>query len=90
MHQGIFVAGLATVSIDNANVFGNEEGIQAEGIPNLLLGRSVITGNSSGITNNINNTSPNTFFTYKDNRINENTSDITGSTPALNAALNLQ
>ena len=43
-----------------------------------LLGRSVITGNGTGI---FNGTSPNTFFTYKDNSISENSTDITTSSP---------
>jgi len=35
----------------------------------VLLGRSIITGNGTGIDNA---TSPNSFFTYKDNRITGN------------------
>src|SRR5271170_6039509 len=38
----------------------------------LLLGRSVITGNSTGV---VNNPSPNTFYTYGNNQINGNTTD---------------
>jgi hypothetical protein len=65
------IAGL-TVSIDNASVTGNGDvGIYAANTPQVLLGRSVIVGNNIGIANN---TSPsNTFYSYKDNRINLNT-----------------
>jgi hypothetical protein len=51
----------------------------------VTLGRSVITANSAdGIRND---TSANTFFSYKDNRINENGTDISA---ALNYSLALQ
>ena len=84
-NDGIFVDGPATVSIDNTNISGNiNVGISAAGTPKVLLGRSVVTGNGTGIQNN---TSPNTFYTYKDNRINENTTDITSP---LNTTLALQ
>ncbi len=63
--------GTLLVSIDNATVTNNtEDGIDANGIVQVLLGRSVITGNGRyGIDNT---TSPNTFYSYKDNRINGN------------------
>jgi hypothetical protein len=74
---GIFVGGTAAspvkASIDNVSVSGNLDGIGASGTANVLLGRSVITGNTTGISNQ---TSPNTFFTYGDNRIDLNTTDI--------------
>jgi hypothetical protein len=74
-----------TVSIDNVSVIGNSIGIDAQGTSNVLLGRSVISGNSFiGIANN---TSSNTLFTYKDNRIDRNGTDI--SAP-LNASTALQ
>jgi hypothetical protein len=78
-----------TVSIDNVSSAGNSTAIIAIGTPKVLLGRSVITGNGTGITNE---TSPNTFFTYKDNRINENTTDIcsTAGCSPLNTTLALQ
>jgi hypothetical protein len=67
------------VSINNVSVSGNGSiGIQAVGTPSVLLGRSVITGNGgNGIANS---TSPNTFYTYGDNRINLNNgfTDISG------------
>lgn len=76
------------LSIDNLTASGNFEGILASGTTNVLLGRSVITGNTHGI---INNTSPNSFYTYKDNRINQNAlDDISGVTPTLNTTLNVQ
>jgi hypothetical protein len=75
-------------SIDNVSVFGNTFiGIAAYNTPKVLLGRSVITGNVTGL---LNNTSQNTFYTYNDNRINENGTDIGGTTPSLNTSLTLQ
>jgi hypothetical protein len=62
------------VSIDNTTVSGNLIGIAAAVTSNVMLGRSVITANSTdGI---LNSTSPNTFYSYSDNRINGNGSDI--------------
>jgi len=61
------------VSIDNVSISGNNTGIQAVTPANVLLGRSVITGNSLGV-NNL--TSPNTFGSYRDNRINLNGTDV--------------
>jgi hypothetical protein len=68
----------ANVSIDNVTVNGNATaGILANGIAHVMLGRSVITQNSTGV---INSTSPNTFYTYRDNRINLNFSaDVQGA-----------
>jgi hypothetical protein len=63
------------VSIDNTSITGNVGtgndgyGIWAEGTSKVTLGRSVITANGNGI---INDTSPNTFYSYQDNRINLN------------------
>jgi hypothetical protein len=63
--------GTLQVSIDNTTITNNaEDGIDADGTVKVLLGRSVITGNGEhGIDNA---TSPNTFYSYKDNRINGN------------------
>jgi hypothetical protein len=65
---------LMTVTIDNATIsdnFGN--GIVASNVTGsqmtVELGRSVITNNPIGINNQ---TSPNGFFSYGDNRINSN------------------
>ena len=73
-------SGLATkISIDNVSTTGNGTGVAAFGTANVLLGRSVITGNGTGV---LNSTSLNTFFTYKDNRINLNTSSDGANTLA--------
>jgi hypothetical protein len=58
-----------TISIDNTSVNNNGEGITATNTAIVTLGRSVITGNNGGI---INTTSPNTFYSYQDNRIDNN------------------
>jgi hypothetical protein len=87
-NDGIFGNGPATLklSIDNSNISGNSNyGIYADVKSNVLLGRSVITGNGTGV---FNNTSPNTFYTYKDNRINENGTDTGGT--ALNTTFTFQ
>jgi len=68
-----------TVSIDNVSVAGNAvRGIEVDNTAMVLLGRSVITTNGTGI---VNDTGPNnTFYTFGDNRIGGNTTDITGNT----------
>jgi hypothetical protein len=76
---GIFAGdgiGTLKVSIDNVTVSGNNIGIDGESPANVLLGRSVITGNGTGV---LNNTSPNTFSTYQDNRINLNGTDVSAA-----------
>jgi hypothetical protein len=73
--SGINVAGGTApvkVSVDNVSASGNGFGIQDNGTANILLGRSVITGNISGV---MNSTAPNTFYTYKNNQINLNGTD---------------
>jgi hypothetical protein len=65
------------VSIDNVTANGNSFGIGMGGVARVVLGRSIITGNGTGIEND---TSPNSFFTYKDNRITGN-SNIDISSP---------
>jgi hypothetical protein len=74
-----------TVSIDHVSIVGNGSiGIDAETTSAVILGRSVITGNVIGVKNN----TPNTFFTYQDNRIfGDTTTDI--SSP-LNPSVLLQ
>ena len=74
-----------TVSVDNVTMSGNNFGIAEVNSHRVLLGRSVITGNATGVANS---TSPNTFYTYKDNRINLNTT--TDVTNALNTTLSVQ
>jgi hypothetical protein len=74
-----------TLSIDNVSAIGNAvDGISVFDTTEALLGRSVITGNGTGIDNS---TSPNTFYTYKDNRINKNGTNISS---ALNTTLTVQ
>jgi hypothetical protein len=63
------------LSIDNVTVSGNNSGIVAVAPANVLLGRSVITGNNVGV---FNTTSPSTIGSYHDNRINLNTIDVSG------------
>jgi hypothetical protein len=75
-NSGLVVAGSSasiSVSIDNVSFVDNFVGISVSGFTKVLLGRSVVTGNTTGIQNQ---TLPNTFYTYKDNRINGNTTDI--------------
>jgi hypothetical protein len=70
--------GSLTVSIDNSNMNHNGRGgLTAENSVKVLLGRSVITSNA--IWGAGNGTSPNTFYTYGDNRINENGTDISSN-----------
>jgi len=77
--------GTLKLSIDSADISGNGgSGIKATTTTQLLLGRSVITGNSIGVSNA---TASNTIYTYKDNRINLNGNDI--SSP-LNTTLPVQ
>src|SRR5258708_682728 len=62
------------VSIDNTTSNSNVVGISAIHTSKVTLGRSVITANTyDGINNG---TSPNTFYSYQDNRINGNGTDI--------------
>jgi hypothetical protein len=72
--NGIGVSGLTasvTVSVDNVSASGNAIGVQGSGTASVLLGRSVITGNTIGIANS----TANTFYTYKNNQINLNGTD---------------
>jgi hypothetical protein len=63
-----------TVSIDNTSIVDNfGDGIAAVNSTKVTLGRSVITGNVNGI---VNATSPNTFYSYQDNRIDDNRTDV--------------
>jgi hypothetical protein len=74
-----------TVSVDNVSMSGNSIGIAGVNSPQVLLGRSVITGNATGV---LNSTAPNAFYTYKDNRINLNTT--TDGANSLNTMLSMQ
>jgi parallel beta helix pectate lyase-like protein len=75
---GIFIEGYATTtSIDNTVITGNGTGIYSEpsGNPEMtvLLGRSVITGNTQyGVNNQVNGFTNPPFYSYDDNRINGN------------------
>jgi hypothetical protein len=69
-----------TVSIKNLVAINNFQGISATGTSNVQVSQSVITANTYGI---INDTMPNTFYTFNDNQISQNDiADITG--PMLN------
>jgi len=72
--------GTMTVTIDNVSAIGNNVGIAATTNATALLGRSVITGNNVGVSNA---TMSNTFYTYGNNQINLNNTDIN---PSLNTA----
>jgi hypothetical protein len=61
--------GALTVSIDTVTTNGNVAGIAFDNAANVLLTRSVIQSNATGIAND---TSPNTFYTYGNNVINLN------------------
>jgi hypothetical protein len=61
------------VSVDNVSASSNNVGINTSNNANLLLGRSVITGNTTGVNNNA------TIYTYHDNRIDLNTTDVAGN-----------
>jgi hypothetical protein len=66
-----------TLSIDNVSVVGNANtGIVVTGPATVLLGRSIVAANGIGVENN---TNANTFYTYKDNRINLNGMDFAGT-----------
>ncbi len=65
------------VSIDNMGITGNINGMGASNTAKVLLSRSVITDNTdNGIENS---TTPNTFYTYGNNQINLNATDILGT-----------
>jgi hypothetical protein len=79
-----------TVSIDNVTVASNSnDGIFVTNTAIVLLGRSVITGNNIGVQNS---TTPNTFYTFDDNRIDKNIVDIcnTSGCSPLNTSLKTQ
>ena len=79
--NGIIVANLGTgpltVSIDNTTANSNLVGISGQRAATVLLNRSVIQGNDTGIQNATTN---NSFFTYGNNAIDFNTG-INESTP---------
>ena len=60
------------VSIDDVNASGNAVGVNASGKSQVLLGRSVITGNNVGV---INSTTSSTFYTMLNYVILDNYTD---------------
>jgi hypothetical protein len=80
---GIYVinsSGALAVSIDDIGASGNSYGIFAANTPKMTLGRSVITANNMF---GIDNATSSTFYSYQDNRINDNgtssADDVTGA-----------
>ncbi len=74
-----------TISIDNSTMNGNSlEGISANAPASILLSRSVIQGNGTGIHNGTSNT----FYTYGNNLIDLNGNNFSGS--ALNTSVTLR
>ncbi len=61
-----------TISIDNSTIKGNADGIEAHVPASVLLNRSVIQGNGTGIVNDTSNT----FYTYGNNLIDLNGTNI--------------
>ncbi len=80
---GIFIenahSASLTVSIDNTGASNNVYGIDAENTPTVFLGRSVITGNTTGGV--INDTSSNSFYSYQDNRVSGNGTGPSANVP---------
>jgi hypothetical protein len=78
---GVVVSGNASapvkVSIDDVSVSGNStNGVESDGQASVLLGRSIITGNGTGVQNN---TSGNTFYSFSNNQIGLNGTDGSSS-----------
>ncbi len=74
--EGIQLLGTSAlaVSIDNTNVGGSVVGVDsASTTPTVTLGRSVITANGTGVAS-----AGSRFFSFQDNRISGNGTDITG------------
>jgi hypothetical protein len=75
-------SGTMTLSIDGTTITSNPNvGILVQATAKVLLGRSVITGNGTGVAND---TSPNTFYTFGNNQIGLNTT--TDGSATLNSA----
>jgi len=75
--DGIFIddgtgASFVKSSIDNVSVTGNFVGVAANDTAIVLLNRSTVTGNFTGVHNS---TSPNTFYSFKNNVIFMNGAD---------------
>ncbi|SRR5579883_572080 len=70
-------SGRVVVSIDNSTISGNEtSGVYAGGAAIVRMGRTVSSSNGFGVYNS---TSGNTLYTYGDNRINDNGTDVAGT-----------
>jgi hypothetical protein len=79
---GIFANGTGSppnleLLMDNDEVNNNTGGI-AVNTAKALLGRSSVVGNGTGVVNGTANTGSNTFYTYQDNQIDFNGTDISG------------
>ena len=68
------------ISIDNVTVIGNSQsdstGIDIENGPNVVIGRSTVTGHATGVQ-----WAPNTLHSYGNNQINQNFNDFTPAAP---------
>ena len=73
-----------TISIDNTTINGNNIGLNWLSGATVLLSRSVIQGNNTGIANS----TPNTFYTYGNNLIDLNGTNFFGA--ALNTTVRLR
>jgi hypothetical protein len=88
INNGANLSSLA-VSIDNSIFSDNTfNGISASGTSTVKLGRSVM--NDNGVFGICNQTNPNTFYTYKDNRVNGNLNDFCFGGSPLNTTFALQ
>jgi hypothetical protein len=77
------IGGAITVTVDSSYSDNNGNGIIVTGAAALFLNRSVVASNKvNGI---INNTTSNSVYSYLNNRINSNTTDISGT--ALNTSV---
>ena len=77
--SGNYGSGTMKVSIDNVTASGNQRGIEADGTAKVFLGRSTIMGNTEFGT--YNSTSPNTFYTFQNNQVYLNATDVGGTAP---------
>jgi hypothetical protein len=64
------------LTLDHVDISGNVTGIETASTTKILLSGSVVTNNGTGI---INNTSPNTFYSVKNNTIGLNGTDGSSS-----------
>jgi hypothetical protein len=77
--SGNYGSGTLKVSIDNVTSSGNQMGVEADGTAKVVLGRSTIVSNAqSGL---FNTTIPNTVYSYQNNQIYLNSTDVNGAPP---------